>query len=684
VGQDVGIVYLVNTLGAIAGSVATGFVLIPLLGVQATLGWGLAANLVAVALGGLLLPGPRRQRTLAVIGAAAVGLLAAVQPAWPPVVFDAGLGQRHDSQPAATPLELAQKLNRHPSRLRFSREGVNATITVRQLANETVLYVNGKPDASTGVDMGTQALLGLLPALAHPAPRDLCVVGWGSGVSVYAATFFPEVRRIDAIEIERAVIEASPTFRPYNGGVEAHPRVHIIYDDARSTLVSGRRPYDVIISEPSNPWMVGVSSLFTADFYRLVKRRLRPRGVFGQWFQLYNIDSRSVAMVLTTVLSSFEHVQLWFTDPANAVLLASDSPLRFDIDRLRRAYRADRRLPLHMAAYGPGPRPEQLFGAYLLDGAALRRLVKPYGVEPLSDDLPTLEFRAARNLYYPVHQHIERLLAARLALGQILPPGVRGGATATARALAGTCNLLAGRAPRLEQRLLTWGLARLPARSAGLRICHARGLVQRGSPAAAAAQLDALDPRAGADPQVRLLRARIALDRGRADEALELLPRLGGAGDSAALWHTLRAAVRARQHALAWSLAGALVDRMRRGPGDAGLRRISRAEIYDQIGRLMHDSRGYRQAIRLLGPLQERHGGELSRLLVLLDALRAAGDLAGAARVLDRLQAFGIIDAHQLQVCAQVYREVGRRAAAAACQAQYQRLVRPPVQRPLW
>jgi hypothetical protein len=123
---------------------------------------------------------------------------------------------------------------------------------------------------------------------------------------------------------------------------------------------------------------------------------------------------------------------------------------------------------------------------------------------------------------------------------------------------------------------------------------------------------------------------------------------------------------------------------MRRGPGDAGLRRISRAEIYDQIGRLMHDSRGYRQAIRLLGPLQERHGGELSRLLVLLDALRAAGDLAGAARVLDRLQAFGIIDAHQLQVCAQVYREVGRRAAAAACQAQYQRLVRPPVQRPLW
>jgi thioredoxin-like negative regulator of GroEL len=250
--------------------------------------------------------------------------------------------------------------------------------------------------------------------------------------------------------------------------------------------------------------------------------------------------------------------------------------------------------------------------------------------------------------------------------------------------LTGTCNQLAGRAPRLEQLLLSWGLRRLPRHSAGLRICHARGLLRRGSAGAAAAQLDALGPPGDRDPRVRLLRARIALARGQAGEALDLLTRPGHAGGTEALWHTLQAAVAAGQHALAWSLAERLVRRMAGGPGDAGLRRISRARVYDQIGRLMHASGDYRRAIVLLGHVQERHGGELSRLLVLLDALRAAGDLAGAARMLDRLQAFGIIDAHHLQVCVQVYRAVGRSAAAAACRGLYRTLLDPPRERPLW
>jgi spermidine synthase len=201
-------------------------------------------------------------------------------------------------------------------------------VTVIREWNVSWLRVDGKTDASsTPGDMLTQVLLGQLPFFFSRDPSDACVIGYGSGVTSHAVLTHP-VRLLDNVEIERQVVEASPFFEGVNFRPLSDPRSRLIVDDARTALAYRPQTYDLIISEPSNPWMAGVNNLFTSEFYALARRRLKPGGIFCQWVQSYEMSSASLRTILDTLASSFAHVHLFSSLMAgDMILLASDRPL---------------------------------------------------------------------------------------------------------------------------------------------------------------------------------------------------------------------------------------------------------------------------------------------------------------------------------------------------------------------
>lgn len=233
----------------------------------------------------------------------------------------------------------------------YYNDGLTTTVSVERWGRHYALKNNGKVDASNGDDMPTQINVAAYPIMLHPrGPEDLdvAVIGFGSGVSVGTALTFP-VRRVDVIELEGSIIEAARFFEDVNhlNYAQSHwpyvemDRLSIINDDGRNYLASTQQQYDVIISEPSNPWITGVSDLFTVDHWRITKQRLRPGGIYCQWVQLYELSPENIKTIYRTFASQFEHVIVLSADDrsSDTVMLGSDEPISLDLERLRRAYR---------------------------------------------------------------------------------------------------------------------------------------------------------------------------------------------------------------------------------------------------------------------------------------------------------------------------------------------------------
>src|SRR5207244_3036860 len=171
------------------------------------------------------------------------------------------------------------------SRQLMYAEGWNATVSVWDGITGRTLKVNGKADASDYGDMDTQIMVGLAPVAARPAARTAFVVGYGSGVTARVLSAVPGMQRVRVVEIEPAVLRAARYFLHVNDTVLARPNVSVVVDDARSALQLDSASYDVIASEPSNPWLAGVATLYTPEFFQVVRSRLADDGVFCQWVQ---------------------------------------------------------------------------------------------------------------------------------------------------------------------------------------------------------------------------------------------------------------------------------------------------------------------------------------------------------------------------------------------------------------
>ncbi len=208
--------------------------------------------------------------------------------------------------------------------LEYYKEGAAATVSVRRLAGTLSLAVDGKVDASNAGDMLTQRLLGLLPVLMHERPREVCVIGLGSGVTLESTLATGRVARADVVEISPEVVAASDYFANDNANVLRADNVHPIVGDGRSHLLLTRRRYDVIVSEPSNPWMAGVAALFTSEFFHAARARLAPDGLLCQWAHTYDISDRDLRSIVRTFASVFPQGTMWLVGPGDLLMIGTN------------------------------------------------------------------------------------------------------------------------------------------------------------------------------------------------------------------------------------------------------------------------------------------------------------------------------------------------------------------------
>jgi len=222
-------------------------------------------------------------------------------------------------------------------RVRFMADGKTATVSIIEAfdGEHLVIATNGKPDAGlaahfakpAGADEVTMIMAAALPLAMHPAPSEVAAIGWGSGLTTHTLLGSPVVRRVETVEIEPVMVRGARAFGPRVERAYLDPRSEIVYDDARTYFSAGRKQYDVLISEPSNPWVSGVASLFTEEFYGFASRHLKPGGLFVQWLQSYELSDALQARIIAALLNRFEHVDAYLTNGADLLLVASASPL---------------------------------------------------------------------------------------------------------------------------------------------------------------------------------------------------------------------------------------------------------------------------------------------------------------------------------------------------------------------
>ncbi len=321
--RDVSIVYATNTLGAIAGAIAASFLLIPTFGIQTSV--RLAAILAAVTGVAVAVARPAavgwRTRIAVMLAGAATVAVAMMAPEWN-VARLANGGYRYASILAAGDLQAALEAGR----LLYYREGAAGTVSVREFPGARSLAIDGKVDASNTGDMLTQKLLAHLPLLLHPNPRRVCIIGLGSGVTLGASLVHP-IERADVVEISPQVVEASAFFARENHDALNDPRTRLILGDGRSHLLLSQEQYDVIISEPSNPWMAGVASLFTREFFAAARARLAPGGILLQWAHTYNISDADLRSIVGTFVSVFPEGSAWLVGDGDLLLVGAMGPL---------------------------------------------------------------------------------------------------------------------------------------------------------------------------------------------------------------------------------------------------------------------------------------------------------------------------------------------------------------------
>lgn len=337
-----GAVYAANTAGAIVGALLFSLLLIPAVGTagsQQILVWVAAAGALAALLPLVTLPGARVARVLA---CAAVALALSAGLSIPEVPWQmVAYGRR-----VAPILRAAQvgSLQDQPTPL-FLGEGTSSSVVISQRGDQRMFYVSGKSEASSApVDMRLQRMMGHLPALLHPNPRTVLVVGFGAGVTAGSFIPYPEVQRIVIAELEPLIPQASGKFfAKENNNVIGDPRTKVVYDDARHYILTADK-FDVITTDPIHPWVKGTSALYSKEYYELVRQHLNPGGIAAQWLPLYESDEDTVKTELATFFSVFEGGTVWsnFQDGEgyDLVLLGRKEESAIDINAMDRRLKA--------------------------------------------------------------------------------------------------------------------------------------------------------------------------------------------------------------------------------------------------------------------------------------------------------------------------------------------------------
>jgi len=421
-GGSIGKVYGANTFGCILGSFGAGFIFIPLTGVQTTLGLAILINtFIGI---GLLVLEQKRFFLKVFCGCLSAILLCSLfwLPHWDKKIMASGVfiyAKHYNKQNKEKIAQHAQHL--YNRKLLYYRDGANCTVSVVKVPTEEkhkvpyliecyhdmvdpngsssemlFLAVNGKVDASNNRgDMVNQLLLGYLPILLHPDPKNAFVLGLGSGVTAGAVAQYP-LKEIDCAEIEPAVVDAARYFNKYNHNVLDDPRLNLIIADGRNHLQGTRKRYDIIISEPSNPWIAGISNLFTKEHFELCKKRLNPNGIMVQWVHTYSMSAHDFKMIVNTFRSAFPHSQLWFSSESDILLIGENEEIKIDYQIISERMARFPTISADLERFSLD-HPASILGCFLLGEEDMQKFTA--FSELNTDDLPLLEFSAPKNLY---------------------------------------------------------------------------------------------------------------------------------------------------------------------------------------------------------------------------------------------------------------------------------------------
>lgn len=438
-GKRLGEAYAANTCGAILGSFSAGFVLVPHWGAQKVL---LGAVLVNLTVGTVLAWTDRRSgpRPWSIGAVAALGLgLVWWMPPWDPSQLSAGASIYHKSE-------------HFLFRPAFYKDGVSATVTVGfNGAHSPYLKVNGKTDASVALqDMAHQILTGLLPAALHPQPKRIALVGLGSGVTAAALVALDSVERVHCAELEPAIVEVQKYFGPYTEHVVKHPKLDLQVNDGRTFILGAPQPFDLILSQPSNPWIAGIGNLYTEDFYQACAQRLQPGGLMCQWMQVYSMSQDDLEMVFATFFSVFPEGAVFQIGPGDLMIIGRTTPLEISVPRMERLWaEEDTAAWLQMIGL---LRPEYLLGTWVASrDEVLQRLANRAESALNTDDRPLLEYRAPRSLYL----QDPNVLGFAQSFPDLLPAALKGQPEAEMGALFGRIQLQrsAGLEPKVQRAL---------------------------------------------------------------------------------------------------------------------------------------------------------------------------------------------------------------------------------------
>ncbi len=389
-GNRVGRLLTWNTLGAVVGVLLTGFILMPQAGLRNA--FNLLAFLLCVP--ALLLAWTARKRLATAAAAAlAVGLLLSCVAGgrdWRHV-FSSGIFRIRES----TVDESLIPERKRSVKILFYEDAPDATVTVEQsgpgqgLQADIGLRINGKAEASTRGDLTTQLLLAHLPMLARPGSEDVFVLGLASGISCSGFLAHP-IKHLTVADNCEPVTRAVDFFAPWNRGVKTNPVTRLRIEDARTVLKLENKDYDVIVSEPSNPWFASVGSVFSHEFYELARKRLKPGGIMVQWFHVYEMNDQIVEMVLRTFGASFPVMEIWDANEGDLILLGSDRPWTTSVAELRKGYeRESVRRDLESIGLG---RPELLLTRLFASQRIASQIAGPGFIQ--TDGLPILEYQA--------------------------------------------------------------------------------------------------------------------------------------------------------------------------------------------------------------------------------------------------------------------------------------------------
>lgn len=393
--RAIGRVYAWNTLGAILGVFAAIHLLIPVLGLKLAL---CVAAVVDIGIGLFLLRAQAEDKRSMLRFAVAGGLAATALVLAVRVPFD--------------PMTMASGVFRHgrtslmaDDRILYYRDGKTSSVSVVVSPEGSVqIATNGKIDASIAmkdgvepiVDEPTMTLAAALPLAMHADPKRVGVIGFGSGLTTHTLLGDSRVERVDTIEIEEAMVAGAQAFGDRVKRAYTDPRSRIVIDDAKSYFAGQKTKYDIIVSEPSNPWISGIGALFSKEFYKFIPTQLNENGLFIQWIQLYEIDEPLVGSILNAMAPAFDDYSAWLSNYSDLLIVASpNGPLpKLEVDRLMAGP-----LKAELARLGIGTA-EQLNFRKVSDGRLLRAFARTHSSRPANSDyFPILGLNAPKTRY---------------------------------------------------------------------------------------------------------------------------------------------------------------------------------------------------------------------------------------------------------------------------------------------